>query len=112
MEIFNFLYFRVYLRFRFLTVFFFFKRLFFERFVRRRDLPPFFSSGYPLLSSFFDSATGLFVDSVTALFGYIVFTSPEGVYGFVLSILYSNSIFSKIKNIVFFYFYDKYYISI
>lgn len=80
MEIFNFLYFRVYLRFRFLTVFFFFKRLFFERFVRRRDLPPFFSSGYPL-SLFFDSATELFVDSVTGLFvGFIVFASPEGAF--------------------------------
>ena len=80
MEIFNFLYFRVYLRFRFLTVFFFFKRLFFERFVRRRDLPPFFTSAYPL-SSFFDSATGLFVASATALFiGSIDFTSSEGAF--------------------------------
>jgi hypothetical protein len=78
MEIFNFLYFRVYLCFRFLTVFFFFKRLFFERFVRRRDLPPFFYSEYPL-STFFCSAT-LFVCSATA----------------------------QIKNIVFFDFYDKY----
>lgn len=78
MEIFNFLYFRVYLRFRFLTVFFFFKRLFFERFVRRRDLPPFFSSGYPL-SLFFDSAT-LFVCSATLFVGFIVFASPEGAF--------------------------------